>query len=398
MTLRRIRSVVLALGVAAAPALVGASSQAAPATASPEAQAFNEAFASFKQSVQEFEGLRGEYQSASEPRREAINAELKTYYSTMKEKVDAMVSAALAAYQSAPNEDPKVTELLVSVAAQDVRGVGPNSQGADNYERAAEVIKALVDGGLAEREKRLPVWGFIAAFATNEYDEAEKYYQMAEESGALSEPPPPSDRIGGEVQGLADQLYSLMGKYRELWDKEQAIRAAEAAKDDLPRVKLQTSKGEIVIELFENEAPEAVANFVTLVKDGFYNGVVFHRVLPRFMAQGGDPTGTGTGGPGYSIRCECYEPDARMHFRGSLSMAHAGRDTGGSQFFLTFLPTDHLNGRHTVFGRVIEGWEVLAELQRIDPGEGGVEPDKIVKATVLRDRGHEYTFKKLPAR
>ncbi|MEM6799386.1 MAG: peptidylprolyl isomerase [Planctomycetota bacterium] len=165
----------------------------------------------------------------------------------------------------------------------------------------------------------------------------------------------------------------------------------------MPRVKFATSKGDIVIELFENEAPQAVGNFVTLVKQGFYDDVVFHRVLPRFMAQGGDPTGTGTGGPGYNIRCECYQDNARKHFRGTLSMAHAGRDTGGSQFFLTFMPTSHLDGKHTVFGRVIEGMPVLAELQRVDPGEGG-NIDRIVKAEVLRDRGHEYTFEKLPGR
>ncbi|MEN1681222.1 MAG: peptidylprolyl isomerase [Planctomycetota bacterium] len=172
----------------------------------------------------------------------------------------------------------------------------------------------------------------------------------------------------------------------------------------MPRVKLTTSKGVIVLELFENEAPNAVGNFVSLVKDGYYDGLIFHRVLPRFMAQGGCPEGSGTGGPGYSIPCECWETNHRKHFRGSLSMAHAGRDTGGSQFFLTFVPTRHLDPNpregsgHTVFGRVIEGMSVLADLQRINPGQRGVNPDRIVKAEVLRDRGHSYDYKKLPGR
>ena len=112
---------------------------------------------------------------------------------------------------------------------------------------------------------------------------------------------------------------------------------------------MKTSEGDIEIELFENEAPNTVLNFITLVDKGFYNGLKFHRVLPGFMAQGGDPKGDGTGGPGYTIPCECYQPDHRLHFRGSLSMAHAGRDTGGSQFFLTFVPTQHLDGMHTGF-------------------------------------------------
>jgi len=109
------------------------------------------------------------------------------------------------------------------------------------------------------------------------------------------------------------------------------------------------------------------------------------------MAQGGCPDGTGSGGPGYNIPCECHQDNYRRHFRGSLSMAHAGRDTGGSQFFLTFKRTAHLDGRHTVFGRVVEGLDVLAALQRRNPQQGGQpEPDRIVKAEVVRKRDHEY--------
>ena len=123
----------------------------------------------------------------------------------------------------------------------------------------------------------------------------------------------------------------------------------------------------------------------------------FHRVLPFFMAQGGDPTGTGSGGPGYCIKCECRQPNARMHFRGSLSMAHAGPNTGGSQFFLTFVPTGFLNKRHTVFGRVIDGMDVLSEIQRIDPEDQNLPaPDKIIEAKILR--GEPTPFEKLPGR
>jgi cyclophilin family peptidyl-prolyl cis-trans isomerase len=189
---------------------------------------------------------------------------------------------------------------------------------------------------------------------------------------------------------------SKLDEYSELWAKESAIRAAEAKANDLPRVKLTTTKGEITIELFENEAPQTVANFLTLVKQGFYDGSPFHRVLPEFMAQGGAKTDEGQGGPGYTIKCECYRPDYRRHFRGTLSMAHAGRDTGNSQFFLTFVPTPHLNGLHTAFGRVIDGMEVLGDLQRRSPEHQQEAPkaDRILKAEVIRDRGHEYKFDK----
>ncbi|OHB80651.1 MAG: hypothetical protein A2W31_04135 [Planctomycetes bacterium RBG_16_64_10] len=177
------------------------------------------------------------------------------------------------------------------------------------------------------------------------------------------------------------------------------MRTAEAQADDLPRVKLETSKGPMVLELFENEAPNTVANFVNLVEQGFYDGRPFHRVLPQFMAQGGCPRGDGSGGPGYRIACECHRDGFRRHFRGSLSMAHAGRDTGGSQFFLTFVRTPHLDGQHTVFGRVLEGTEVLSSLTRINPSQTGPHPtpDQIIKATVLRKRPHAYQPKTLAA-
>ena len=163
-----------------------------------------------------------------------------------------------------------------------------------------------------------------------------------------------------------------------------------------PQVSLDTSKGEIVLELYPDRAPATVANFLSYVQDGFYNGTVFHRIIPNFMAQGGCPDGTGRGGPGYHIPCECYQANARKHERGTLSMAHAGRNTGGSQFFLTFIKTDWLDGRHTVFGKVVKGMENVDKLQRIDPSkpQAGVKPDKIVEATVIRKRDHDYTPKK----
>ncbi len=148
-----------------------------------------------------------------------------------------------------------------------------------------------------------------------------------------------------------------------------------------------------MLELFENEAPEAEGNLISLVEKGYYDGLTFQRVLNGFMAQGGCPDGNGMGGPGYEIYCECHGPNFRKHFRGSLSMAHAGRDTGGTQFFLTFIPTANLNGLHTVFGRVTEGMEVLAKLQRRDPSKSeelAITPDRIIKAEVVRKRDHKY--------
>lgn len=112
----------------------------------------------------------------------------------------------------------------------------------------------------------------------------------------------------------------------------------------------------IEIELYPKEAPETVANFEKLIKDGFYDGLTFHRVIPGFVSQGGCPKGTGTGGPGYTIKCET-SGNPHKHEAGSLSMAHAGKDTGGSQFFIVHEPQPHLDGKHTVFGKVTSGLE-----------------------------------------
>ncbi|NEP62564.1 MAG: peptidylprolyl isomerase [Symploca sp. SIO2G7] len=114
---------------------------------------------------------------------------------------------------------------------------------------------------------------------------------------------------------------------------------------------METDKGTINIDFFDNDAPKTVANFVKLSKDGFYNGLNFHRVIPNFVIQGGCPNGTGTGGPGYKIKCEI---NPNKHEAGSLSMAHAGRDTGGSQFFICHSPQPHLDGLHTVFGKTTD--------------------------------------------
>jgi peptidyl-prolyl cis-trans isomerase A (cyclophilin A)/peptidyl-prolyl cis-trans isomerase B (cyclophilin B) len=128
---------------------------------------------------------------------------------------------------------------------------------------------------------------------------------------------------------------------------------------------IATKKGDMTVELYPEAAPNTVANFHALAKDGFYDGLSFHRVIDGFVAQGGCPQGSGTGGPGWRIACETKN-NPYKHLQGSLSMAHAGRDTGGSQFFLVLEPQPHLDGQHTVFGRVIKGIDVMLSLRRGD--------------------------------
>jgi len=130
--------------------------------------------------------------------------------------------------------------------------------------------------------------------------------------------------------------------------------------------RMKTDAGTLVIELFADKTPKTVNNFVFLARQGFYDGVIFHRVIADFMAQGGDPTGAGSGGPGYKFVDE-FHPSLRHDKPGVLSMANAGPGTNGSQFFITHVPTPHLNDKHTVFGQVIEGLDVLMAIKPRNP-------------------------------
>jgi peptidyl-prolyl cis-trans isomerase B (cyclophilin B) len=142
----------------------------------------------------------------------------------------------------------------------------------------------------------------------------------------------------------------------------------------MANAKLHTNHGEIDVELFDDDAPKTVDNFVKLSRDGFYNGVVFHRVIDDFMIQGGDPTGTGTGGPGYTFEDEFNQHKVK---RGALAMANAGPNTNGSQFFIvTTKSAPWLDGKHTVFGKVTNGMDVVDEISKVptDPNDKPREP------------------------
>ena len=143
---------------------------------------------------------------------------------------------------------------------------------------------------------------------------------------------------------------------------------------------IETEQGKMVVELFAKDVPVTVNNFVFLAREGFYDGTTFHRVIPGFMAQGGDPTGTGRGGPGYKFDDEFTE---HKHVAGALSMANAGPNTNGSQFFITYTPQHGLDGKHTVFGRLIEGMDVLEKLTPRDPSQNPqFKGDTIVRITI----------------
>jgi cyclophilin family peptidyl-prolyl cis-trans isomerase len=147
---------------------------------------------------------------------------------------------------------------------------------------------------------------------------------------------------------------------------------------------LSTDKGDIVLELFAEKTPVTVNNFVFLAREGFYDGTIFHRVIPDFMAQGGDPTGTGRGGPGYRFADE-FQASLKHDKPGVLSMANAGPGTNGSQFFITHVPTPHLNNKHSVFGQVVAGMDVLLSIPERDPMKVNSPAIKLKKVTILEE-------------
>ncbi len=318
---------------------------AAVATAS-ENQEAEAADASIDELVQSWKELDAdladmelEFNSATDA---TTQEQIKKSYTALVEQSEEVVgkirTKALAALNSG-NPDEKTSKLLVGLLMND-----------SEYERYNEAIKLgdqLIAGGI--------------------------------DTGLL------------EQAASADRL-SIVSK--ELIE-EIMLRQKQQAKDDLPQVKIVTSKGEMTFELFEEEAPNTVANFVSLIEKKFYDGLKFHRVVEGFVAQGGDPKGDGSGGPGYTIKCECSSPEARRHYVGSLSMAHAGEDTGGSQFFICLdrSSTAALDGRHTVFGRVTSGLDVLDNLARNYTSTAAIanaESDTITSMTIIRKRDHEY--------
>jgi cyclophilin family peptidyl-prolyl cis-trans isomerase len=343
--------------------LAAAADTPAPVTA----EDFPKLYAQWKQHLARFAQLRQQYQTDASADKSALEAEAEKLSEQVKALMPPMIDSAEKAYVAAPNTNKEVTDFLVAALADYVS--------SDNYEKAAALGKTLLDNKIDHKHVDLLVG--IALFNTNDFEGAKQHLQVAKDKNAINQD-------GQRYLESAD-------KYKEMWAKEQKIREKEDAAGNLPKVKLETSQGDVVIALLENEAPNTVANFISLVEKKYYDGLLFHRVIPGFMAQGGDPNGDGSGGPGYTIPDEVASKDHREHFRGSLSMAKTqAPDSGGSQFFLCFVPTSHLDGLHTVFGRVVEGMDVLSKLHRTEGIPGKPEPDKIIRATVIAKRKHDY--------
>jgi cyclophilin family peptidyl-prolyl cis-trans isomerase len=331
-------------------------------------------FSRWKQMLGELRGLELAYYTADEAERDDLAERFRETRQEGRQLESELIQAAIRSLARQPDEDEELREFLTWVATFFF-----NTQ---QYEDALRIAQLLIENHIENRA----VYETAArsAFACHEFPLAERYLEILTEEH-------------GEIEPYADRLRSIP-YYQKEWKRERQLRQAEALADDLPRVLLRTNRGEIELELFENEAPNTVANFISLVQQRFYDGATFHLVQPGIQAQSGRPQGTGEYGPGYTIPCECYRPERRLHFRGSLSMAHQQRDTGSSQFNLMFQPVRGRDGTHTVFGRIVRGLEVLAKLQPRgqDPFSQTIKPDWIIEAQVLRMRDHPYVPRTIP--
>ena len=171
---------------------------------------------------------------------------------------------------------------------------------------------------------------------------------------------------------------------KDMPQKVVPTQIQEKSSKDIVRIKIETTMGDIEAELYLKEAPKTVENFVTLAKKGFYNGIIFHRAIPGFMIQTGDPTGTGRGGPGYTFEDE-FSPNLKHDQPGILSMANSGPGTNGSQFFITEAPTPWLDGKHSVFGRVTKGQDVVDAIANAprDPQDKPLTSVSMKKVSIL---------------
>lgn len=261
------------------------------------------------------------------------------------------------------------------------------------YDDCYAGAKLLIDAGV--QFPHLRQLAARAALVDGEFDEVMPNYEKFLE-----------DRTPDDLEPVDHRVAALAeSDYRQRWEAELIQRQSDAQRDDLPRVLLETTAGPVVLELFEDQAPNTVANFIQLVESGYYDETEFYQVIDDLLAQGGDPGGDGSGMTGQFIPDEHDRPDARGVFRGSLLMAKQSAGTEGSefvpnsgsaQFVIALMPFGTARVQQTVFGRVIEGMDVVGSFQRIDPTEEKenqlvLPPDRVLTAKVLRKRDHDYS-------
>jgi len=369
-------------GSAVSPAASAAAAPAAPAAVAPAADSeqfpeFDQKFQAYEAVLAEIQTLKVEFDKAYQAQDNAKMTEIQNSAAPLIQKAEqtfkALIPAAVSAYKTSKGTHEKLNQFMLVYANYLLT--------IDEYDEAFALFKMFLSKGMHKKHPEIFEMAGISAFGANNFAAAKQCFTYAEKAGT-------------PLSQQASVYSKSMEYYESEWARELQLRKAEAQADDLPRVLIRTTAGDMTVELFENEAPNTVKSFVSLVEKGFYTNLPFHRVLPGFMAQGGCPKGDGTGGPGYTIPEEFSKAGARKHFRGSLAMARSmDPNSAGSQFYISFLPTQFLDGQYTVFGRVIDGMDVLAKIVRIDPERPypGLVPTKIIEMKVLRKQAHGYS-------
>ena len=286
--------------------LLWPAAKASAADAGSDRAEFDKTYAEFNALLRQCKELQSQFSVTPPAQRAELQHKFDELVHQGNEMRPKLKAQAEKVYLANP-KDQDISNLMFAMIVGSMR--------ADEYEEVLRISKLLIDNNYP-RDELYNLAG-IAAFYTNNYDDAEKYLNAAVANKSIDE--------------RSQEMLKEIPEYREKWARELKFREAEAKADDLPRVKLTIGdakghvKGDVVVELFEDSAPNTVASFISLVDRQFYDGLKFHRVLAGFMAQGGDPKGDGSGGPGYQLPEEFSEnqPNHRDHFRGSLSMARS---------------------------------------------------------------------------
>lgn len=347
--------------------------QDAPATADAPAAGVAEQFASLREQWAEFslELDKARYRVNNclpEQKNEAVLA-YDTLLESGNELLRQFADAAVAAYQADPTNADAERYLRIMME---------HTLTADRYEDVQRMAQAVIEHG--KPDALTYEQAAVAAFEMGDLDSAERFFGESEKLGTLSE--------------AAQARRDTIPEWREKLAREMELRQQEVAADDLPRVTIATTKGDIVVELYEDQAPNTVANFVALADRKFYNGLEFYRVDNNFAAVTGCPLNRGTGGPGHEIVSESDREDRRPAMRGTLSMVNGGRDRCGSQFFIALSSSGVRNTEtsNPVFGRVISGMNVVERLRRVNPDTTSKDfsRERILDTQVERRRSHDY--------
>jgi peptidylprolyl isomerase len=350
---------------------------------SPLAKAYSAAFVAFRQSVADLDEARNRQQLSLDYSLESQNAILDAWCKAISKTNDTYaewIQKAGELYASDPVKYKAAGKTLTEMLMSDVE--------LDRFDGWLSPVKALMTSEADISDEVRKAIGMVG-LANCDFNLVERCWSPLKESGKLT----------GNELGYLNDLPTI----RERWARELEIRQKESQLGNNPLVELTTSKGRIVIELYEDSAPNAVASFIYLVENHFYDKKTFFRVVKHVCAQTGCEKGDGTGDAGYQFKGEADLPDRRHHFRGTVSVALGSDETGkvnqnasGSQIYFSFLPMPFLDDTYTVFGRVVEGMPSINLFRTMNLAdekerkEGNKRPEMILSAKVIRKRDHEY--------